>query len=529
MIAALCIAVLLQGPPVPAAAARTGTIRGHVTAADNGRPLRRANIRIQSAGEGSTVRLTANTNSLGAFELKDVPAGQYFVTASRAGYIPLQFGQRRANERGLVVEVGDGATTERVDVALPRGGVLGGHLTDELGEPYPGVSVMALAMRYVNGKRIPSPAGFATTDDLGQFRIAGVAPGAYTIVATSSETWRTDKQETFGYATTYYPGVAADTAQRITLGPSQQRLDLDFTMRPSRAVRVSGRAESEAGAPPPSGAQLAFRFGDGILTAGFRTTRVASDGAFEFADVTEGVYSLSAGSSLDEVVTVRDGDVAGLTLTSRRGSTVTGVFVGEDDAPPPFRAAGVRVNLLAPAGNVLPTVRIVSAEADWSFKLQGLGGPFLFRVMGLPDGWTLGAVRLGDRDITDTPWDVPTGGKQIDGLRIVVTQKSGTLSGTVSDAAGQPTTAATVVVFADDDKLWTPGSRFVRAVRPQKDGTFSVSALPPGTYRAIARDFVEEGQWDDRAFLDEVRDRATRVVVGDGASETIALKVNAAK
>ena len=76
---------------------------------------------------------------------------------------------------------------------------------------------------------------------------------------------------------------------------------------------------------------------------------------------------------------------------------------------------------------MLPTVYINPVDPDWSFKLSNLGGPFMFRVAGLPANWTLGAVRLNEKDITDAPWDVPTGAKELVGLKVVVTQKIGAL------------------------------------------------------------------------------------------------------
>jgi hypothetical protein len=527
MIASLLLALLLQSNPAPAAPTKPGVVRGRITAADSGRPLRRAAIRLQSTNERS-IRLTANTNGQGRFEIKDVPPGPYLVSVTRAGFLSLEYGQRVATERGLTVDVAAGATVDDIDLALPRAGVMAGRIVDEMGEPYPGVQVMALAMRYVDGQRMPTPAGGATTDDLGQFRIASAPPGTYTIVAISTETWRNDRQETFGYASTYYPGVSVNAAQRIVLGPSEQRLDLDFALHPSRTVRVSGRVEVEPGGRPATAAQLAYSFGSSILASGFRTARVAGDGSFEFADVTEGLYSVSAGGD-DEMITVRDADISGITLASKVGSTVSGVFVGDDDNPPPFRPPGVRVSLLAPLGHVLPTVRVVSPEPDWSFKLQGLGGPFLFRAIGLPAGWSIGSVKMGDRDVTDTPWDVPTGGKQIDGLKIVLTQRAGRISGSVVDASNKPTSGATVIVFPDDDKLWLSGSRFISAQRPSRDGTFTIVGLPPGIYRAIARDVVEDGQWFDRAFLEGIRDLATRILVGDGAVAPVSLKLVTAR
>jgi hypothetical protein len=149
----------------------------------------------------------------------------------------------------------------------------------------------------------------------------------------------------------------------------------------------------------------------------------------------------------------------------------------------------------------------------------------MFRIRGIPEDWTLGAVRLNDKDITDVPWDVPARGQELSGLQIVVTQKIGRVSGAVSDSRGTPTSAATVVIFSDEPDLWIPGSRFIRTTRPGADGRFSVAGLPAGTYRAIAREFVEEGQWEDRKFLEEARADAVRLTLSEGGTETINLRL----
>jgi hypothetical protein len=529
MIAALLLGLVLQSAPAtPAAEAKPGVIRGRITAGDTGKPLRRVRVNIQRATDAGS-RITASTNALGLFEAKSIPPGSYYVSAARAGYLTVQYGQRRPLERGLIVDVSEGAAVDKIDLTLPRAGVLAGRITDELGEPYPGVSVDALGTRYDLGKRVPSPAGGATTDDLGHYRITGLAPGSYYVVASSTETWRNEKQESLGYASTYYPGGAVDLAQLVTLGPSQQRTDLDFSLNASRTARITGRVQSETGEPVAAPqVTLAYSFPGLTLTAGMRTVRGAADGSFEIKDVSPGNYVLLGGAE-DRPIAVAGADIEDLTLVRKTGSTVSGTLVTDEDVRPAFQPSGIRVLLVAPDGHVLPTVRVVSLEPDWSFKMANLGGPFLFRMIGLPDAWTLRAVRLDDRDITDTPWDVPTGGKQIGGMKLVISQKIGRVSGSVVDEAGQPTVNATIVVFAEEENLWMPGSRFVRFTRPARDGTFSISGLPAGTYRAVARGFIEDGQWEDRAFLEEVRDSATRFVLADGGSHTLSLKVPAVR
>jgi hypothetical protein len=237
------------------------------------------------------------------------------------------------------------------------------------------------------------------------------------------------------------------------------------------------------------------------------------------------VYLIQAGGGAAELLTVTGADIEGLVLTRKTGSTVHGTLVADDGTAPAFATSGVRVLLDTWSDGVLPTVRVVSVDADWSFTFENVGGPFVFRVMGIPDDWMLRAVRLGDKDITDTPWDVPTGGREFKGLQVVLTPKVGRVSGTVLDERGQPTVAATVVIFPEDADLWMPGSRFVRNTRPDRDGRFSISGLPPGNYRAIARAFVENGQWEDVAFLEQARDGAVKFLLGDGGTETVTLKL----
>ena len=169
--------------------------------------------------------------------------------------------------------------------------------------------------------------------------------------------------------------------------------------------------------------------------------------------------------------------------------------------------------------------RIVQVDSDWSFKLAGLGGPFLFRVTGIPDDWMLGAVRLGDKDITDVPYDVPTGGRDIGGMQIVLTRKVGRVSGSVVVAAGRPAPGATVMVFSEEPDHWGPHSRYLRAVRPSGDGEFVIPALPPGTYRAVVSDTIEQGQREDRAWLEAMRDEGTRFVLIEGGAERLSLRL----
>ena len=523
--------ILLVVLAVPAAAfaqaapkteSKPATITGTITAADTARPLRRARVALTAvAGRAATTPPTAYTNSKGQYELKNVEPGSYYVQAARAGYVPVQHGQRHASERGVVVKVESGAALRRIDIALPRGSVISGRITDDLGEPYPGVRVDLLGLRYELGKRVAAPIGGATTDDLGQFRLAGIAPGSYYLMATSNETWRTAKQETFGFGSTYYPGVPVAQAQVITLGVSEMKTDVSFALQSGRAARLRGRVVRESGEPVPNAfVGLSISYGGSAIAAGGRNTRSAGDGSFEFRDVPRGAYLVG-----DQEVAVSGADVDDLLMIVKTGSTVTGAIVTEDGSPPPFAVSGIRVNNYAPFGKVLPRVGSIAVDTNWAFKMTGLGGPFLFRVSGLPEGWMLSSVKLGDKDITDVPWDVPTGGKEFADLQVTISNREGRVDGVVLNAKGQPTAEASVIVFSEDAQHWIPYSRRLQVVRPGAEGQFTIRGLPAGTYRAVARDYIEPGQHEDPAFLESIRDDGVRIVLGEGASESVTVRV----
>lgn len=521
-----------QQKPEVAQKSAGGIIRGTVTAADTGKPLRRARVTIVRAGEGRPGSpILANTNSLGNFEARNVPEGSYLVSATRAGYLPVEYGQRYPRERGSTVDVRGETLVNRIDLALPRGGVLAGRITDEQGEPFPGVDVTALEMRYREGRRQPLPTSVSTTDDGGYFRISGLPPGVYQLVARSQEMWRNDKKETYGYASTYFPGGGPAEAQAIALAPSQQQTDVQFSLEVSRTARIAGRVQLPTG-EPASGRQvhLGYYHGGYVMPSGRASTRTTDDGTFEMQDVPPGVYSVASGSAFT-LVTISAADVSGITLVPRVGSAVSGTVVTEEGSAPPFSASGVRLFLVAAVEDdrVLPTVRLPAVNSDWSFSLSNVGGPFLFRIRGLPDDWMLSAVRLNEKDITDTPWNVPAGSSEIRGLTLVLTPRIGRVSGTVIDGEGKPTAAGTVVLFSDDKEHWTVGSRFVRMTRPDASGRFTVAGLPAGTYRAIAQPFIESGQWEDPAFLEDMRAEAYRFMLGDGSSQSVTLKLRSAR
>src|SRR5213592_1579652 len=121
--------------PRPPLESGTAVMRGRVVAAENGRPLRRAQIRLTAPELGAGPGRVTSTDEEGRYEVDGLPAGHYIVRAARGGFLSLQFGQRRPSERGKTVEIANAQTVENVDFALPKMSVIAGRLADETGDP----------------------------------------------------------------------------------------------------------------------------------------------------------------------------------------------------------------------------------------------------------------------------------------------------------------------------------------------------------------------------------------------------------
>ena len=210
--------------------AGTAVIRGRVLTADTGTPVRRARVRAALANNRNTRLVT--TDEQGNFEFRDLAGGRWDVTASKAGFLTMRFGQRRSFEAGRPIEIADAEIMERVNFLLPRGSAINGRLLDEFGDPVARARVQALRYQLVQGTRRLTPIGQATqSDDRGVFRLYGLMPGEYYVSALLRAPQVDEPDDATGYAPTYLPwhrqrhaGAAGNSRDRRG-GQHQLRLD----------------------------------------------------------------------------------------------------------------------------------------------------------------------------------------------------------------------------------------------------------------------------------------------------------------
>jgi hypothetical protein len=536
----------LAGSAAPVEA--TGaTIRGRIVAADTGQPLRRATVTIAEPETNTSNNRNATTDADGRYVITDIPSGKYKLSVMRSGYLPLRYGQRRPLETPRLLDITAGTSIEHADFALQRMAVISGTITDERGEPVAGVLVLVMRSVYLDGRRQlapqPSSAGFnVRTDDAGHYRVSALVPGSYDVMAMARDTWTVHKvggDAVMGFAPTLFPGTTEATeARAVTVGYAEQKGGVDFALRPVSAVRVSGTAVDSHG-QPLAGRHVGLIHvlqGAGGGGGGFAVAdaTVAADGTFVMPYVLPGEYKLqargpSAGSDNEaaaQTITVGKANVDGISLKTSPGWSIAGQIATESGAAPAVSPSLARVVATVPdATNPRggPPDGKTRINDDWTFAVTDLFGPARLRLH-LPDGWMVRSVERDGRDVTDATID-GKGGQDVASVRIIITNQVTVVTGRTTTATGTATSDGTVIIFAADAQQWRGNSRFVHAIRPNDDGTWTITGLPAGEYLAVALDYVPEGMWNDPDYLATLRARAQRVGVGGTGSAPVVLRV----
>ena len=533
-----------QRPPRDAAvdsAERTGTatISGRVVAADTGRALKRARVVIFGAGRPRI----AMTDESGHYRIAGLPAGTYTITASKTGFAEAAFGQRRRTSEGTPVQIADGQQLANADLALARGAVIAGRVLDEDGEPLARVVVQVLRHQYQRGEKRLAAAANDQTDDRGQYRVFGLPPGEYVVSATVPATQGVmrrlefepapltpgaDVTDSSGYAPTYYPGVITPAeAAAVRLGAAEEMNGVDFQLQMVRLATVRGTTTEPRGV-------VALVPEEGPARARLQILRgaVQPDGTFSIRNVPPGKYIAalrsdgppSPAAALQPIVVAGEDLVIALlpSKNARLGGAVT--FESSRTAPPStFEAFRVTAQ---PLGPTLPGFSQPAKVLEkGQFTLADLlPGEYVIQAVGAP-GWTMKAVYLDGRDVTDQPVEVRSG-ENASGLNIVFTDRISALGGVVRQEGDTPASGITVVVFPQDEKLWRPQTRRIRAARADQNGTYRLANLPPGDYLVVATEDVEQGEWFDPAFLGSVRDKGERISIAEGEQKTQILKAS---
>lgn len=318
----------------------SAVVFGQITEAESTRPVAGALVTLSVPG-AQPLRVMADGQ--GRFGFRDLPAGNFSITASRPGWSDGAYGRTRPQGPGTAMSLKDGEKVSGVTIPMWKYASIAGTVIDERGEPLVGMPVRVLRKTLAGGKIRFDQAASDRTDDRGMYRMGMLEPGDYLVVvpmqqgateilSTSSSGGRevlvmraatemaaasggggsfnfvsdlsggapsagmTEDGRPLSYPTLFYPNVpAAAKATVLSLGPGEERAAIDFALKPVVTVKVSGTAMGPEG--PAANLQLTLTPADGDQLASsveIITGFTDGEGRFQIAGVPPGQYTLRA-------------------------------------------------------------------------------------------------------------------------------------------------------------------------------------------------------------------------------------------
>ena len=548
-LAVFLLSALLASTQESAPAANASSIAGTVVKEPGSQPLKKVLVQVVAEDQKQGGNYSATTDADGHFRIENVVPGRYRLFLEKTGLVEVNGRGFKADTNVLTVQAGR-AVEDLLFRMLPTA-IVSGRITDEDGDPISGVRVVAQKKK--PGKSTRETAGSESTNDLGEYRLSGLFPGQYWIVAMPPPDMRdyekqpeksaqgdkqSEAQNDTRYVTTYYPGTYdAMQASAITLKAGDE-MPVNLTLTPSRTYRIRGIVTGVT-AGQKATVDLVSKAGDSV-----HSNEVGPDGQFESRGIAPGSYVLRASAGTEsrpltarQDISVVAADVDAVKLTPLPSFQLSGHLRLEGRAPGELTRYSVNLRAAEVTddpgffmsqdffGENTPVDRLGNFE--WKNVIPG---NYIVQVYGGDgQGFFLKSVALDGRDIATG--FTASGPATLD---LLVSYKGGTVEGMVVEKEKDVDTdhvnndhpvANAAVVAVPEEKYRKLPDRFVTGSTDQH-GSFTIRGLAPGSYRLYAWQDVEEGAWRDPDFLKSQEANGTALKVEEGSRQQVELKLS---
>jgi hypothetical protein len=512
VIAVLSAVALIDGPP---------TVSGRVVADETGNPIVSARVRILETGhpgpfvvtdsEGRfTVPLTSTSNAIA-------------VAVVKSGYI----------RREALVRVAQAP----IEIRLARAAVISGRVIDRLGNPIADGRVTAVVQGQMKGA--PANAALTSTDEAGEFRLAGLAAGSFVVSVTTVSVSGAREVDAYSFhydsqlSKTYYPqSDTADDAEAIVLTAGEEHPNVDIVVpanqvggvpfgfagpvrrtakptSPDASGTIAGHVMTPDGSPV---SHAVVRLLGAFAPAPDQGTTSDGDGRYSFTGLGAGTYRIAATKvgyaplkSSDIVLSALPMLGAGPSITlsddqkrenvdvvlARLGSVSGSVF---DELGDPVQGATIqllRVRFERGRRRLVPTGTSRSTDDRGRYKIFDLSpGQYLVAASaGATMNFGGDSVDLpgyattyfpGSPDPRAAQFVAVTISQEVTGIDFSLTAtRTAVVSGTIVNAAGAPTRGGTLQLKPVSGSSATP---VPMDARTPEDGVFEFANVAPGTY-----------------------------------------------
>ena len=515
----LLVCIVLAG----AGRVQTGEIRGFVAAAHGNEPLLSVRVGLASSkmsGRRPTVSRHARTGLDGRFRFADLPLGGYSLSFRKDGY------EADSSISASVKLSGDEPRTD-LRVEMRRSAAISGRVLDADGDAVPLATVQLYERLTAQGLSRLQFKRSGVTNDLGEYRLSGLAPGRYFAAVRPLSLRSPRGVRAFEFPNVYHPNAGSiEESAPIAVSWGIEREGIDFHLPRAMRTSVEGSVfHGESGQPCPACNVIVIGPGN------FTVASVSPDGQGLFAvrGLHPGAYRLLAqtgggGFHAEESVLLVSRKTIEVALAVSATQDVVGRIVAETAPPeddPKALTKAMRVRLVsdvgAPSGRL---TRLPTLAAGGGFRFSGVtpGSHHVF-VADLPKKAYVRRMLVGGHPLKSRLVSVPRSAP-LERLEIRIAFDAGIVQGTIGEeglpASGTP--SGFVVLLPD---RYGEGWHFERLVRYRlEDGSYAISGVPPGSYTvfAVGRDnHFDLGIVEDLRYL---RERGRHVLVAAGESVT---------
>jgi hypothetical protein len=509
---------------LPRAAAR---IEGHTLNRVSGVPLRRVSLFLQPVDHAAATRTTISDPD-GRFLFDNVELGAYRLSAERQGFLRQDFGALQPSTRGTPISVTE-PVTKIVFQLLPQSAITGQVLDDE-GEPAPYVDVVLLRQVGFGNTRHLIKLDATSTNDVGEFRIAGLEPGPYFLAANGRDaadaavSGTGDPVENF--VTSFYPGTTAIAAALpVRVDPGQDVSGAFIRLQKGRVVTLGGTVISNSPRIRRQGVEIVLVPQGGLLGLSHLAATTGDDGSFEIGGVEVGSYELFAIRTLGNVRVV--GRVSA-ELTSTRRDVVVPLNEGVPltgsvhfDGPPPATGRWPTI-VLQPVEGTPVVPMSAPTDANGQFHFEGISpGEYRVNFVSLPDGVCVQAMRFAGRDVLGESIDLTHVASRAV-LEVTLGGRAGVIQGVVLN---ERTPAPGTVLLVPDPVR--PNAPFLYQ-KSTTDflGRFHFGGITPGRYALFAwPDDTDLTDYLEPEFVKPFERVARRVDITNSTPQTVELQL----
>jgi hypothetical protein len=404
-------------------------------------------------------RLHALAESLtadnGAFKLIAAAPGRYRLAVGRPSFLSTEYGALTDGGDGVPIALDVGERIAGLAIRLAPAAIISGVIEDASGSPASDIPVYAVPEH----SEPSSSARTAVTDAKGAFRVTGLPPGKYTLVADSLLSTISmplkgvsdlpSPTEALITAPVFYPGTSRpDEAAYIALSKGQIESDVRIRLGPTKPSRVTGSLSLPSGARRPVHVTIeSLQLPTGIGAFTTRQSTLTSTDRFAFDDLAPGLYRITAATTVagadvaaSETATLEPEAPVNVALLLRLKPSLMGRIIAADGATRTYPAQLVVVRHMSPRINladdqmlVTPRQRAATTASDGTFRIDNLEpGAYDFRLNGMAGAPPIFVVRSiqDDREVPPGTVDVHDD-RDVEHLVIVVSRTPTIVTGRV--------------------------------------------------------------------------------------------------